>query len=121
MNADQHYQHVADAITDYFNRRQLRISDQGVLPGGRAALQARLGTLQGTGNPLLYLTVVGATRPMNSRRDVVTLECYTSDSKLQWSQKETNFWASSREESLTKAALKLEKSLEKRFGSACLQ
>ncbi len=121
MNADQHYQHVADAITNYFNRRQLQISDQGVLPGGRAALQARLGTLQGTGNPLLYLTVVGATRPMNSRRDVVTLECYTSDNKLQWTQKETNFWASSREESLTKAALKLEKSLEKRFGSACLQ
>jgi len=121
LNADQHYQYVADAIKAYLARRQVQISDQGVLPGGRGALPAKLDTLQDSGGSLLYLTVVGASRALNSRRDVVTLECYTPDSKLQWTQKETNFWANSREESLTKAALKLETSLEKRLGSPCLE
>jgi hypothetical protein len=34
--------------------------------------------------------------------------------------KASNFFASSREESLTKAAVKLEKNLEKRMGDECL-
>ncbi len=120
MNADQHYQHVAEAIKAYLAGRQVQIVDQGILPGERGALQARLGTLPDSGRPLLYLTVVGASRQLESTNDVITLECYTPDNKLRWREEATNAIASSREESLSKAVLRLEKRLDARADRVCL-
>ena len=121
ITADQHYDYVAASIVNYLSGRNLQVNNEGVLTGGKARLSDRLGGLQSPGNSMLYLTVVGATTPFGFGRDVVTLECYSADGKLQWSQEEKNFDAKTREESLGKAADKLALSLESRLGSECLR
>ena len=123
MTADQHYQYVAAAIERATSRvARSRSATRACYLVGVISSTKNWATLQQSGKSgMLYLTVVGATRPLGSARDVVTLECYSADGVLQWSQKETNFFATSREQSLGKAAVKLEKSLENRFGSECLR